>query len=349
MQAVRVARGEDHVGSLLARAPGRLEPDARAAADHDDGLPEQRRLMAGRSDGGCGSHRSSSCQTAAGFWPRPLVPPVEGREVARVPGLAESRGAQVPVGADLARHGAQVVPEVDDRRAAPEPVAVVDAVDHEARLEHERVRDHRVVLGVGVLLNVEVLLNRSVRVGEEGPLGADRRTELLERVVVVGRDRGDLGVRHGDLRVERGELQMLLVLLRAVVAAREREDQRVVALQLAEPAWRARVIGQLVVGKGASGRDVSAHGWSPSSRRQLRAGLLRHHVRGVPVGPVRVSLPGALLVLAVGGLRPPHALARSPADANAVSPASIRPGSRVVISCSSQPLPSGSLNDTNDP
>ena len=26
-----------------------------------------------------------------------------------------------------------------------------------------------------------------------------------------------------------------------------------------------------------------------------------------------------------------------------------RPGSRVVISCSSQPLPSGSLNDTNDP
>ena len=34
--------------------------------------------------------------------------------------------------------------------------------------------------------------------------------------------------------------------------------------------------------------------------------LLRHHVRGVPVGPVRVSLSGALLVLAVGGLRAPH-------------------------------------------
>ena len=39
LQAIRVARGEDHVGSLLARAPGRLEPDAGAAADHDDGLP----------------------------------------------------------------------------------------------------------------------------------------------------------------------------------------------------------------------------------------------------------------------------------------------------------------------
>jgi hypothetical protein len=92
-------------------------------------------------------------------------------------------------------------------------------VDHDPRLEHERVRDHRVVLGVGVLLDVEVLLNRSVGVGEEGPLGADRRAELLERVVVVGGDRGDLSVFHGDLRVERGEFQMLLVLLGAVVAA----------------------------------------------------------------------------------------------------------------------------------
>src|SRR3954463_16719141 len=56
----------------------------------------------------------------------PLVPPVEGREIARVPRLAESRRAQIPVRANLARDGPQVVPEVDDRRTAPEPVAVVD-------------------------------------------------------------------------------------------------------------------------------------------------------------------------------------------------------------------------------
>jgi hypothetical protein len=37
--------------------------------------------------------------------------------------------------------------------------------------------------------------------------------------------------------------------------------------------------------------------------RQFGAGLLRRHVRGVPVGPVRVALPGAFLVLAVGGFR----------------------------------------------
>ena len=70
--------------------------------------------------------------------------------------------------------------------------------------------------------NVEVLLNRSVGVGEEGPLGADRRAELLESVVVIGRDRGDLGVRHSDLRLKRGKLQMLLVFFRAVMAAGKR-------------------------------------------------------------------------------------------------------------------------------
>src|SRR5436189_2464249 len=38
---------------------------------------------------------------------------------------------------------------------------------------------------------------------------------------------------------------------------------------------------------------------SSSSRRQLRPRLLRRHVRGVPVRPVRVALSGALLVLAM--------------------------------------------------
>ena len=38
------------------------------------------------------------------------------------------------------------------------------------------------------------------------------------------------------------------------------------------------------------------------------------------------------------------ALARSFAEVNAVSAESMRPGSRVVTSCNSHPLPSGSLN-----
>ena len=43
------------------------------------------------------------------------------------------------------------------------------------------------------------------------------------------------------------------------------------------------------------------------------------------------------------------AFARSLAEPNVVSAASMRPGSRVVTSCSSQLLPSGSLNEANEP
>jgi hypothetical protein len=77
---------------------------------------------------------------------------------------------QIPVRANFTRHGAQIVPKIDDRWTAPEPVAIIDAVDHEARLEYEHMRDHRIVIGVGVLLDFEILLNRSVGGGKEGPL-----------------------------------------------------------------------------------------------------------------------------------------------------------------------------------
>ena len=49
--------------------------------------------------------------------------------------------------------------------------------------------------------------------------------------MVVGGDSGDLGVGHCDLRVVGRQLEVLLVLFRAVVAAREREDQRIAALE----------------------------------------------------------------------------------------------------------------------
>jgi hypothetical protein len=116
-------------------------------------------------------------------------------------------------------------------------------VHDQARLEHERVRDHRVVRGIGVLGDVEILLDGPPGVGQEGPRGSDRGAELLQRVVLVGRDRGDLGVGDGDLRVVRREFQVLLVVFRAVVAAGERQDQRIAALQFAERADGAGVVG----------------------------------------------------------------------------------------------------------
>jgi hypothetical protein len=51
-------------------------------------------------------------------------------------------------------------------------------------------------------------------------------------MVVIGGDRGNLGVCHCDLRIRRGQLQMLLVFFRAaVVATRKRQDQGIIALE----------------------------------------------------------------------------------------------------------------------
>src|SRR4051812_11058005 len=163
-----------------------------------------------------------------------LVPSVEGRAVARVPTLAQSWRAQVPVGPNLAGHHPQIAPEIGDGRAPPEPVPVVDAVNHETRPEDQRVRDHRVVFRVCVLLYVEILLYRSFRIGQKRPFRANGRPELLKGVMVVGRNRRDLRVGDRYLWVERREFQMLLVFLGAVMASSEREDHRVFTLQLTE-------------------------------------------------------------------------------------------------------------------
>src|ERR1700733_8495975 len=94
-------------------------------------------------------------------WPfsEALVEPVEGRALALLPRLAQPRRVEVPVRADLPGRLAQIVPELREGRASPEPVAVVDAVDHQTRLQHQRVRNHRVVLGVRVLLDLQILLH----------------------------------------------------------------------------------------------------------------------------------------------------------------------------------------------
>src|SRR4051812_38381502 len=175
---------------------------------------------------------SSSCpvdtalRTAVSRRRTSLVPSVEGRVVARVPAPAQSWRAQVPVGPNLAEHDSQIAPEIGARRTPPEPVPVVEAVNHEARSEDQRVRDHRVVFRIRVLLYFEILLDRSLRVGQKGPPRAYGRPELLERVMVVGRNRHDPRVGDCYLWVERCEFQMLLVFLRAVVASSEREDHR---------------------------------------------------------------------------------------------------------------------------
>jgi hypothetical protein len=87
-------------------------------------------------------------------------------------------------------------------------------------------------------------------------------------VVVIGADRGNLGVCHSDLRIKRGKIPMLLVFFRAVVAARKRQDQGIIALEFAESARCTRVIGQLIVWKNVSGYELIGHDWTLSKVRR---------------------------------------------------------------------------------
>ena len=63
LEALGIPAGEDQPGPLGACSPGRFEPDAGAAADHDDGLPEEFRLALDGRGGGCGAHDSSDRQS----------------------------------------------------------------------------------------------------------------------------------------------------------------------------------------------------------------------------------------------------------------------------------------------
>ena len=116
------------------------------------------------------------------------------------------------------------------------------------------------MLRVGVLGDVQVLLDGPAGIGQERPLGADRCAELFQDVMVVGGDSGDLGVGHRDLRVAGRQLEVLLVLFRAVVAARQGEDQRIAALKLAQRTHGAGVVRESVIREGAARSDVRTHG-----------------------------------------------------------------------------------------
>ena len=60
LEPVGIAAGEDDIGTLGPGTPGCLEPGARAAADHDNGLSGQFRFALGGGRNGCAGHDSSN-------------------------------------------------------------------------------------------------------------------------------------------------------------------------------------------------------------------------------------------------------------------------------------------------
>jgi hypothetical protein len=53
LEALGIAAGEDQLCPLCASSPSRFETDSRAAADHNDGLPEEFELALTGRGGGC--------------------------------------------------------------------------------------------------------------------------------------------------------------------------------------------------------------------------------------------------------------------------------------------------------
>jgi len=74
LEPVGITAGEDDISTLSPGAPGCLEPDARAAADHDDGLSGQFRFALGGNRSGCAGHGSSDgVVSATGLLPVPCL------------------------------------------------------------------------------------------------------------------------------------------------------------------------------------------------------------------------------------------------------------------------------------
>src|SRR5712692_7246329 len=192
---------------------------------------------------------------------------IEARLVALRPGCLQLRLAEVPVGPAALQDGAQVVAQLFDGGPAEEPVAHVDLVDAQARLEHERVRDHRVVVRVGVLGDVEVLLHLATWIGKEGPVRADAGAELVRLGQAVSADGHQPAVPDLHLAMKLQEPFHLQPVLGTEAAAAEYQHQRVGPLQLGELAALAAVIGRSWSGNVApgtmSGRMVLAYAVSP--------------------------------------------------------------------------------------
>src|SRR5207249_12236034 len=129
------------------------------------------------------------------------------------------------------------------RGTPPEPVAVVDFVDHQPRLKHQRVRNHRVVMWVRILLYLKVLLYFSSTVREKRPLRPNGIAKFVRLQDIVGRDGDNLRISDSYLMVEICQGKMLLVIFGAIMPTRKYENHGVVALQLTQTPTCSIVIG----------------------------------------------------------------------------------------------------------
>src|SRR5271156_1785851 len=111
---------------------------------------------------------------------------IEAFLVALLPSGFELGRRDVPIRPALPGDRAQILAEILGRWAAEEPIAIIDLVNDEIRLEHNRMRDHRVVDRIGVFGDVQILLDGAPRVGEKRPVGAGSATKFIRLDNAIG-------------------------------------------------------------------------------------------------------------------------------------------------------------------
>jgi hypothetical protein len=193
---------------------------------------------------------------------------------ALLPGDAEFGGGDVPIGAALFGNGAEILAEIFESGAAPEPIAVVDLINDKTGLEDYHMGNHGIVGGIGVFGDVEILLDDAGRVGEERPMSADAGAVFIGFGDVVGADGDEAGVGDFDFAMKLNEEFGLAAVLGAETAAAEDEDHGVLSLEVRELAALRGVVGKLVVGEDGAGNDVGSHGWA--SRSWMRGSGIRY-------------------------------------------------------------------------
>jgi hypothetical protein len=165
----------------------------------------------------------------------------------------------VPVRAAFLRDSTQVLPKIFHSGPAEEPVAVVDLINDEARLEDNDVGDHGIVEWIRVFGNVEIFLDHTPRVGEERPVSTDSSAIFTRLSDIVGADRDEPAIANLELTMELDKPFSLPAVLGAVTSAAENEDHWMPPLQLRElPTFRG-VVGKLIVGEDGPWNYVRPH------------------------------------------------------------------------------------------
>src|SRR5262249_11960979 len=176
-----------------------------------------------------------------------------------VPRRFEFGRCDVPVGSVFPGDGAQVLSELFQSGPTEEPVAHIDLINDETRLQYDRVGDHGIVERISVFGDVEIFLDGPTGVGEERPVSTDAAAIFIRLSDVVGAYRDQATIADLDLTMELNEPFMLPAVLGAVPSAAEQENHWIFSLQFGElPAFRGGV-GKFVVREDSSWDDVRSH------------------------------------------------------------------------------------------